>query len=159
MPHRVIKSIDGRRGGALAIIAATFIALGWGMLRARPDGRSRVMSWLPDWFGDDDLGLVIVTLATAALICALMSRWSKWALPVGFGFVMLAAASLAAIHGVAAAFALTHDWSLMVVFLCFTALIFNISGWDESRPHPPMSSAQRQVLTSPPIEDGDRGAS
>ena len=145
MPHRVIKSIDGRRGGALTIIAGVFLALGASQMRARSQ-RSQVLAWLPDWFGNDDLGIALLALAGVALACSLISKWSKWALAVGFACAMLAAAGLAAIYGTAAIFGLIPDVSMAVVFAGFTCLIYSISGWDESRPRPPLTGEQRRIL-------------
>lgn len=146
MPHRIIKSIDGRRGGALALVSTVFLALGWSQLRDRPDGRSRVLSWLPDWFGNDDLGMILIVAAGLALVCALVSKWSKRALALGYGLMFITASLLAVLYAVASVAGMTAAVSSAAIFAGFAGLIYTISNWDEPHSSPPLTDEQREFL-------------
>lgn len=132
MPHRIIPSIEGRRGGVLTIIAAMFLTLG-GYHVSRPSGaRSLALSWLPTWFDHSALGWAMVVLAGVALVCALTSRWwKKLALAIGFRCCMAVSASLTYIYAVAFFSGVEPSASYSaILFLGFTLLILEISVWD-----------------------------
>lgn len=155
MPHRIIKSIDGRRGGSLAIIAALFVVIGQSIFRVPTQSRQEAMAWLPDWFTTDVLGAIVMVLASVSLVCAVTSRWWKWSLVIGYASAFAAAIMLSSIYLIATLFGISSTaYYNAAIFGGFAALIYVNSGWDEGRQRPPLTDAQRKVLASPP--EGER---
>lgn len=147
MPYRIIRSMDGRRGSALALISAMLLVIGWSFIRPR-EGRSPVLAWLPDWFTNTTVGWVVLGLAAVALIAGVFSRWwGRWALPIGYGAAMGASSTLAFLYTAGWVLGLSAPYHMVAIFVAFTTLIWMISGWDESRPHPPMSDRQRRIVS------------
>lgn len=153
MPHRVIKSIDGRRGGALTLIALLLLLLGGSQIRPRA-GRSESLSWLPEWFGNNELGFVVAGAGALVLLLALVSKKSRHALAGGYilAFVTLGLLGLLYLGTALAGASQTFAYGLL--FLTLAVLVLYISGWDEERPYPPLTEAQKHVLLNPPDRDG-----
>lgn len=148
MPHRVIKSIAGRRGSALTLFGFTFTPISLSQVVARPDSRAAALQWLPDWITLDLLGWVFMVASVGALICGLFSRWlPHWALAIGYGLAVLPPAILAVVYAVALCIT---PWAgggvSFAIYAGYASIIYLISGWEEPRPSPPMTDEQRQML-------------
>lgn len=148
MPHRVIKSIAGRRGSALTVIGFIFVPIAFSQIGSQPAERARALQWLPDWITIGTLGWIFMAATLVALICGLFSRWlPTWSLSLGYGLAFVPPVTLAAIYAVA--FALSPWMGGAVsfsIFAGYAALIYLIAGWEEPRPSPPMTDEQRQML-------------
>lgn len=155
MPHRVIKSIDGRRGGALLMIGLAFVVYGWGHLRPS-EGRALALSWLPEWFSNVHLGTGVIVLAGLTVVCALVSRFSRHLLAVGFLLAFVQAGVLAVVYGIAWwPEGLLPDPAVSVLFLVFGGIIFSISGLDEGGRQPLTPAARAAVQAAAAAQRGD----
>ena len=148
MPHRIIKSIAGRRGSALTAIGFIFVPISLSQIVDQPAERARALQWLPDWVTFGFLGWLFMAVTVAALLCGLFSKWlPSWCLSLGYGLSFVSPVTLAAIY--AAAF-IVSPWMggavSFSVYAGFAGLIWLISGWEEPRPSPPMTDEQRQML-------------
>lgn len=148
MPYRVIKSIAGKRGSALAIIGFIFVPISLSQILDQPAERAIALRWLPDWITFGALGWAFMAVTVAALICGLFSRWlPDRFLSVGYGLAILPPAALAGIYAVA--FCL-HPWMggavSFSIYTGYAALIYLVGGWEEPRPSPPLTDEQRQML-------------
>lgn len=154
MPHRVIKSIAGRRGSALTLFGFIFTPVALTQVISRPESRAVALQWLPEWITLDILGWVFMVASVGALVCGIFSRrLPHWCLSLGYGLAFLPPAILAVIYLVAF-FAVSAArgemwWGGILSFhlyVGYTAFVYLISGWEEPRPSPPMTDEQRQFL-------------
>lgn len=148
MPHRVIKTIAGRRGSALTLFGFTFTPIAFSQVVARPETRTVALQWMPDWITIDLLGWVFMVASVGALVAGMFSgRLPHWCLSLGYGLAVLPPAILTVVYGVA--FCIT-PWMggavSFAIFAGYTSLIYLISGWEETRPSPPMTDEQRKML-------------
>lgn len=156
MPHRLVKTIDGRRGGALSIISVVFLAYGWGFL-VRPAPAASLV-WIPGDNPNGPVGWVLLSLGTLSLILAVFSKTSKYALASGYMVAFVAGAGMGVLFGISWSLGILPDPSASIVFLGFAALILYLSGWDEERPAP-LTGGQRAVIEAvlpPPADEEDR---
>lgn len=158
MPHRVIKSIAGRRGSALTLFGFIFTPISLSQVVARPESRTVALQWLPEWITIDLLGWLFMAASVTALFTGVFSRrLPAWCLAVGYGLAILPPAILASIYLVAffAVSVMRSEvwWGGMLSFYLYfgyAALVYLISGWEEPRPSPPLTDEQRQFV------EGDR---
>lgn len=73
MPHRLIKTVDGKRGDFLLAGGAAFAAIGTSYVAVRTEGRDAAFSWLPGTLGPDDLGWIWVVGGVFCMVVALVS--------------------------------------------------------------------------------------
>lgn len=148
MPHRVIKSIAGRRGSALTLFGFTFTPIALSQVVARPESRNVALQWLPDWITLDLLGWIFMVASVGALICGLFSkRLPGWCLSLGYGLAVLPPAILAVVYAVALCITPWMGGAVsLAIFAGYAALIYLISGWEEPRPSPPMTDETRMLL-------------
>lgn len=148
MPHRVIKSIAGRRGAALTLLGFIFVPIALSQILAQPTSRMVALQWLPDWITVGLLGWLFMGCAAAALLSGLFSKWlPDRFLSIGYGLAILPPAALAAIYAVAF---FLHPWMggavAFSIYTGYAALIYLVGGWEEPRPSPPLTDEQRQML-------------
>lgn len=154
MPHRVIKTIAGRRGSALTLFGFTFTPVALSQVISRPESRTVALQWLPEWFTLDILGWVFMVASLGALVCGLYSnRLPPRFLSIGYGLAVLPPSILAAVYftGTCAESLRSGEfwWGGLLSFCLYAgyaALVYLISGWEEPRPSPPMTDGQRQLL-------------
>lgn len=148
MPHRVIKTIAGRRGSALTLFGFTFTPIALSQVVARPESRTAALQWLPEWITIDVLGWVFMAASLGALFCGLFSqKLPQWCLSLGYGLAVLPPAILAVVYGVALCITPWMGGAVsFAIFAGYTALVYLIAGWEETRPSPPMTDEQRQML-------------
>lgn len=149
MPHRVIKSIAGKRGSALAIIGFIFVPISLSQIVAQPAERAIALRWLPDWITFGALGWIFMAVTVASLIFGIFSKWlPPRFLAIGYGLAILPPATLAGIYAVALCL---NPWMggavSFAIFAGYAALIYLVGGWEEPRPSPPLTDEQRQMLT------------
>lgn len=147
MPHRIIKTISGRKGSALVLMAFIFIPVSAAQIIRRPESGS-AMSWLPEWLSHGLLGWILLACSFTAFVIGLVSKRAKTsALSVGYGLMMLPPAILAFIYTIATVTGISPmSYVAASVFLGYAALVWLISGWDEATPPPPMTEEQRQIV-------------
>ena len=150
MPHRLIKSIAGRRGSALTTLGFIFVPISLSQAISTTDTRATALQWLPEWITFSLIGWVFITLSAAVLLCGLFSRWlPAWCLSLGYGLAILPPAILSLIYAVALCL---HPWMggavSFAIYTGYAALIYLISGWEEPRQSPPLTDEQRQLLGS-----------
>lgn len=148
MPHRIIKTISGRKGSALVLMSFIFIPISASQVIRRPESRSVALTWLPEWVSFEILGWVFLACSVTAFIIGLISKRVKTsALAIGYGLMILPPTVLAAIYTVAFILGLSPTaYVSAVIFLGYASLVWLISGWDESQPPPPMTDEQRQIM-------------
>ncbi|MBZ6375775.1 MAG: hypothetical protein LBE67_12450 [Kocuria palustris] len=74
MPHRIIKSVDGKRGDFLLAGGAAFAAIGTSYVTVRTQGRESAFSWLPGALGPNELGWIWVVGGVFCIAVALVSK-------------------------------------------------------------------------------------
>lgn len=141
MPHRLIKSIDGRRGSVLAIMGAILSLVSVSMI-VRPDPY-----WVPGWLSYQALGWLFFACSSVAFTVGVCSRLlPKRAIAHGFAAAFVPALGLAALFTLAAILGASPTAYLYAaVFAGYAALVYLISGWEEPRPFAPMTDEQRQI--------------
>lgn len=150
MPHRVIKSIDGRHGAVLVLAGAMFLPVSISFTFVRSSDRVQVLSWAPFielWH----LGLVFTVASVAGLIIGL---WSRYLPPkvVGYGYlaVMIPPTSVAAVFLIAAILGISPaGWITVCYAAGWSALLYLCSGWPNEQPEPPLGTGP---LSAPPGE-------
>lgn len=138
MPHRIIKTIDGRHGAVLVLAGAMFAPVSVSFMFVRNEGRAQVLSWIP-WLELWHLGLVFTVASAAGLIIGL---WSKHLPPkvVGWGYlsVMLPPTTIAAVFLIAAILGISPGgWITFCYAAGWSALLYLCSAWPNETPRPP----------------------
>lgn len=148
MPHRIIKTISGRKGSALVLLAFIFIPISVSQVGRPPESRGTALSWLPEWVSTDVLGWLFLGCSLTAFAIGLVSkRVPTAALAVGYGLMILPPAILAGIYLVATFLGLSPtSYVSVAIYGGYASLVWLISGWDESRPPPPWTDEQRGIV-------------
>ena len=89
MPHRLIKSVDGKRGDFLLAGGASFAAIGASYVAVRTEGRNAAFSWLPGTVGPDELGWIWVIGGTFCVVVALVSKRAPKLTAVAYAVLMV----------------------------------------------------------------------
>lgn len=147
MPHRVIKTINGRKGSALVLMSFIFIPICVSQIVHRPESRAVALSWLPEWVSHEFIGWTLLTCALTAFVIGLASKRLKTrGLSIGYGMMILPPAVLAGIYSVSMLLGLSPTAYVSVcIYGGYTGLVWLIAGWDEATPPPPMTDEQRQI--------------
>ena len=142
MPHRIIRTINGRRGSVLTIMGAIFTLLSVSQIM-RPDPH-----WMPGWLSYSALGWAFLTCSAFALIVGVFSRkLPPKAISHGYAAAFVPPVALAAVYTLAAILgASTTAYIYAAIFAGYAALVYLISGWEEPPPHKPMTDEQRQIV-------------
>lgn len=148
MPHRIIKTISGRKGSALVLLAFIFIPISVSQIVHRPDSRAVALSWLPEWVSHEFIGWTLLACCVSAFLLGMFSKRIKSAaMSVGYGLMILPPSVLASIYAVSMLLGLSPTAYVSVcIYGGYAALVWLVSGWDESMPPPPMSDRQRQIM-------------
>lgn len=88
MPHRLIKSVDGKRGDFLLAGGAAFAAIGASYVTVRTVGRNAAFSWLPGTIGPDDLGWIWVVGGLFCMVVALVSTRAPKLTAIAYAVLM-----------------------------------------------------------------------
>lgn len=142
MPHRVIKTINGRRGAGLTIAGGMFTLLSVSQI-LRPDP-----SWMPGWLSYSALGWAFLACSAFALTVGLFSkRLPTGALAHGYAAAFIPPLGLAALYTLAALLGASPTaYIYAAIFVGFASFIYLVSGWEEPPPHQPMTDEQRQIV-------------
>lgn len=142
MPHRVIKSINGRRGSVLTIMGAIFSLLSVSQI-LRPDP-----TWMPDWLSYSALGWAFLACSLFALTVGVFSRkLPQRAISHGYAAAFVPPLALAALYILAALVGASPTaYIYAAIFAGYAALVYLISGWEEPPPHHPLTDEQRQIV-------------
>lgn len=89
MPHRLIKSVDGKRGDFLLAGGAAFAAIGASYVAVRTEGRTAAFSWFPGTVGPDELGWIWVIGGTFCMVVALVSTRAPKLTAVAYAVLMV----------------------------------------------------------------------
>lgn len=142
MPHRVIRTISGRRGSVLTIMGATFALVSvWQIMRENPD-------WTPHWLSVSAMGWGLLGCSVFAFASGLFSkRLPKGALSHGYAAAFIPPLAYAVLYTLAAILGATPGAFLFAaVFSGFAAIVYLVSGWEEPPPHAPLTDEQRQIV-------------
>lgn len=88
MPHRIIKSVDGKRGDFLLAGGAAFAAIGTSYVAVRTEGRAAAFSWLPGTAGPDELGWIWVVVGLFCMVVALASTRAHKLTAIAYALLM-----------------------------------------------------------------------
>lgn len=74
MPHRLIPTVNDKRGSYLLEGSAAFLAIGFAYVTVKNRVRSAAFGWLPFDIGADELGWIWVLVGAFGAVAALLSR-------------------------------------------------------------------------------------
>lgn len=134
MPDRIVRTIDGKRGGFLVITSIITTILGYSHLVYTSATRDLVFSGA-EWLTTESAGVVIIVISAIALPLGLFSKLlPSWCESLAFVLLSAVTASLAAIHLVAWLFQVSpNSWVSMVIYSFFALSITHASNWDNPR--------------------------
>ena len=140
VPKRLLQCVNGKRGGALLIAGAGWLAIGLSYTIG-PVTRSRIrgFAWLPEWLDSTELGWLWIVSAVIAIGSAVIG--AKKLENIAFGALMMPPVLWAAIF--AYAFWIgehDHGWISSISYVTFAGLIWHCSSWPNPARLPPDST-------------------
>lgn len=143
MPDRIIRQLDGKRGGFLLITGIVWLAFGIGYV-LEPGTQSRIkgFAWLPTWLNADELGWIWVIAGLIALTASVSGhqrpRWEN----AGFGALIVPPVLWVFVFGWATWLG-EHPtgWISALIYAAFATIIWHCSSW----PNPIKRSPAREA--------------
>lgn len=133
MPYRLIKRVDGKRGGLLFLIGLWYLVVGAGNIWT-PTSRSTdlAFAWLSH--GVPYLSLTANTLGWTWVAAGVVCLWASWShSDRGQGFGFAAAATAPALWGLifagSYAFGNPHGFRAAPVYLFISMIMLYVSSW------------------------------
>ena len=133
MPYRLIKTMDGRRGGFLLLAGLSYIAIGISNVMMKPSASlDLAFAWLPHQFNSKSLGWIWILSGLFILIASLVSaKYSKLE-ATGYVMSLLPPFIWALIFGISHLFGNPYGIRSGVVYLSISILMYYVAGWPDS---------------------------
>lgn len=133
MPHRVLKTVDGKRGDFLMVGGAAFTAIGVSYVTVETAARVAAFGWFP-WLTPAKMGYFWLVVGVFCLVVSLVSRRWPRLTDVAFTAMML----IPMLHAVVLAGAWAQGiyptgGSSAVIYMLLAGWIWVVSSWPNPR--------------------------
>lgn len=155
MPHRLIPTVNDKRGDFLLAGSAAFTAIGCSYVTVTTNGRSAAFSWLPLEIGPHNLGWLWIVVGLFGILAALLSRGHPRLEKAGYQLMVVPPMLWAVIFlGSWLAGAHALGWVSAISYSLMAGWILVVSDWPN--PHPPRPTRPwRRPRDAPEQSGGD----
>jgi len=134
MPDRVVKTINGKRGGFVVLVSIALLVLGYSHFVHMTPARESAFTVIP-LLSSTTIGVIFLIGASVAFVLGLMSkRLPMWCESWAFIILSGTAAAAAAIHLAAWLLSISpSSWVSMTIYGLISFIIVHVSNWDNPR--------------------------
>lgn len=158
MPHRLIKTVDGKRGDFLLAGGTAYVMIGVSYVTTLTTGRNKGFAWLPLDMGPQQLGWIWVVVGALIAGVALVSKKFPRLVDISYGALMVPPVAWALIFLVSWVLR-THElgWVSTVTYLLVAVWVYIVSGWPNPSPRGSGQTGEHRLV--PPAVDRGPGGS
>lgn len=158
MPHRLIKTVDGKRGDFLLGGGAAYIMIGLSYVTTLTAGRDRGFAWIPLNIGPQQLGWIWVVVGLLITAVALVSKLYPRLVDIAYGVLIVPPVAWALIFLTSWILG-THalGWVSTVTYMLIGMWVYIASDWPNPSPRGSGHTGEHQQV--PPAVDRGPGGS